>query len=148
MEIIRITVDDHRSSDEIAHPEAVCPYFQMSVSLLHQQRRKITCVPGMIGLMRIVVAAGLRKACTGAAASFVDVKAKETCFAVLRKPGDISYYQHTAGFLIEPNLTIDIGCVRSASDICVLRAGRGLQSVKMGVEYYPKMSRHQKNVGK
>lgn len=116
MEIIRIAVDDHRSSDDIAHTEAVCPYFQMSVALLHQQGRKITCVPGMIGLLRIVVAAGLRKSCTGAAVSFVDVEAEEACFAVLWKPGDISHHQHTAGFLIEPNLTIDIGCVRSASD--------------------------------
>jgi hypothetical protein len=68
----------------------------MSVPLLHHQGRKIAGVPGMVGLPRVVVAAGLRKSCPRAAVSFVNVKAEEARFAVLRKPGYISHHQHTA----------------------------------------------------
>lgn len=116
VEIIRIAVNDHCPSDDIAYPEAVGSHFQMSVPLLHHQGWKIPGVPGMIGLTRIVMAASLQKSCTVAALSFMDMKAEEPCFTALRKPGYICHHQHTAGFLIEPNLTIDIGCVRSASD--------------------------------
>lgn len=125
VKIIRAAVDHHSSSKDILNPETTCSHSQMGTALLHHQGRQIACVFGMVDAIGIIVAACLRKACAGAAVSFMNVKSEETGFAVLRKTGYISHHQHAARFLIKPNLAVYIWCVRSASDIshCIRTAG-------------------------
>lgn len=65
----------------------------------------------------IIVVTRLRKACTGAAVPFMNVKTEEFCFAVFRKTGYICLHSYTARFLIKPHLTVYIRSVRFASDI-------------------------------
>ncbi len=116
-EIIRIAVDDYGSANDVLHPETVCSHRHLSAALLHHQRRQITGVSGMGGGIRIIVVTRLRKACTGAAVPFMNVKTEEACFAVFRKTGYICLHPYTARFLIKPNLTIYIRRVRCAPDI-------------------------------
>lgn len=115
--IIRIAVDDYGFANDILHPEAICSYCHLCAALLRHQWRQITSVPGMVATSGIIMVARLWKACTGAAVSLMNVETEEAAFTVFRKTGDIRLHPHTARFLIKPNLTTYIQCVRSAPDI-------------------------------
>lgn len=125
-------MDDYCSAHDILHPETVCSHRHPGAALLHQKGRQITSVPGMGSAIGIIVVARLRKARSGAAVPFMNVKTEETCFTVFWKTGNIRFHAHTARFLIEPNLTIYIRRVRSAFDIShrIRAAGVRFQEVQ------------------
>lgn len=84
MKIIRTTVNDHRSSNDLLHMEPVRKHLHIRFSMIAQQRRQVSGMIRMYRFPRIKVSAGVREALTCAAAALVDMERKESRFR-LRK---------------------------------------------------------------
>lgn len=115
--MIRAIVNHHSSPDNILHTETICTHSQMRAAMVLQQRRQIARMFGMCRPLRMIVAAGIRKTCAGAASALMNVQGKETRFTVLRKSGDIRNHQNAPVLLIKPHLSGYTRCIRSALDL-------------------------------
>ena len=116
-EIVGIAVDHYSPSDDLLHTEAVCPYRQIRPATALHQRRKIPRVARMSCSSRIIVAARLRKSLTATLLSLMNMKGKESGFAVLGKSRDLCHHQNTFALLIKPYLSGQARCVRPSPDM-------------------------------
>lgn len=103
MEIIGVTVDDHRAADHIRYTEAVRAYTEIGTAAAEQQWGKVSCMAGMRFPMGIIMSAAVFKISAAAAFTLVDVQGKKACVAV-RQAFDICCYQNAATLLIESNI--------------------------------------------
>lgn len=115
MKIVGHTVNDNGSSDDVCHAETVCYHGLASTAAARQQWGQIPCVGRVGRICRIVVIAGVRKVGSGAAASFMDMKAKEAGIAV-RKTFDLGGYQDAILLLEKLDLAAQVGGAIAAVD--------------------------------
>lgn len=81
MEIIRMLVDDHRSSYDILHPEPVSHHRKAGSAIPpSKQGRQISPMHGVQIPSRVIMAAGVREALPPAIPLLVDMKSEKTGF--------------------------------------------------------------------
>ena len=115
MKIIRCTVEDHRSADDIFHPKPGCQHLQPGSAGVRQQRRQISGMARVFPMAGIEMAAGVGKALPGAASPFVDVKGKKSRLCP-GQPPYLRFHHDAVAVLKKRNPPPDGGVVCAAAD--------------------------------
>ena len=79
VKIIGMAVDHHRPTNDFLRRKTSCQYRKIRISTKTQQRRKITCMPGMFRSGRIKMSSGIGESLAPAISSFMDMKPIKAC---------------------------------------------------------------------
>ena len=118
MEVIGITVDYYRLSDNFIHRKPICIHRQVCYSLACQQRRQVTCVFWMHLLHWIIMASRFGKVSPRAAFTLVNMESEESCFTFPWQTGNSRLNQYASVLLIKPNTSGQLRCFRSTTNFC------------------------------
>ena len=117
MKVIRVTVNDHRFSNDVRHPEPICSDEHIGAAAAKKQGRQITGVVGMRRLGGVIVAPGFRKPCSGTAAPFVDMQTEKSAGITLGQIGDVDFHQYIPRLLIKTCDSSQLRGFRTAPDV-------------------------------
>ena len=98
--VVRLSVDQYRSSDDLGNLKAVCQNHEEGSSITGKQRWQVTGVGWMTVTAGVIVVSGIRKPLPLTAASLMNMKSKDPRIT-FRQTADVDNHQNTICHLIK-----------------------------------------------